>query len=322
MKYTNHKVGIRGIFLVLCALQAALAGVAAAQTFGTTTVQGTVYTANGAPASGTLQLSWPAFTTAASQAVAAGRTPRHRRRRICQCKSRAQSRRLARRPLLHRDLSYERRHNQHRILGRPRRCAGHHRPGPRAGDARRTGRAGRQQGLRRPIHRAMAQSQITPSGGTYRAALPQRAIPHKPCQAADKHYVDSRLARRFPSRRRRNGPAHRAATGRCLPGRPVRRRDFGAKLQACISEVERTYGGTCDARNFTGTLAMGSNMTISTAKCTSVAALRHDLDRQTRLLLRPARAMCLCAAALCGAHRGQRQARAVRCFCIPAAAPQ
>jgi hypothetical protein len=73
MKYTNHKVGIRGIFLELCALHAALAGVAAAQTFGTT-VQGTVYTAEGAPASGTLQLSWPAFTTAASQAVAAGRT--------------------------------------------------------------------------------------------------------------------------------------------------------------------------------------------------------------------------------------------------------
>jgi hypothetical protein len=36
-------------------------------------VQGTVYTANGAPDSGTLQLSWPAFTTASNQTVAAGR---------------------------------------------------------------------------------------------------------------------------------------------------------------------------------------------------------------------------------------------------------
>ncbi len=40
----------------------------------TTTVQGTVYTASGQPASGTVQISWPAFTTASGQAIAAGRT--------------------------------------------------------------------------------------------------------------------------------------------------------------------------------------------------------------------------------------------------------
>jgi len=38
----------------------------------TTTVQGTVYRADGTAASGTLLVSWPAFTTANSQAVAAG----------------------------------------------------------------------------------------------------------------------------------------------------------------------------------------------------------------------------------------------------------
>src|SRR5438270_7267306 len=74
MKQSNHKIGMRGIFLMLCAMQASLAGLAAAQAFGTTTVQGTVYLANGTPASGTLQLSWPAFATAAGQAVAAGRS--------------------------------------------------------------------------------------------------------------------------------------------------------------------------------------------------------------------------------------------------------
>lgn len=52
----------------------AMAVVALAQTISTTTVQGTVYTANGAPGSGTLQLSWPAFTTASGQAVASGKT--------------------------------------------------------------------------------------------------------------------------------------------------------------------------------------------------------------------------------------------------------
>ncbi len=45
-----------------------------AQTVPTTTVQGTVYLAGGAPGSGTVLVSWPAFTTAANQQVAAGST--------------------------------------------------------------------------------------------------------------------------------------------------------------------------------------------------------------------------------------------------------
>jgi hypothetical protein len=57
----------------MCILWAVVGWVASAQTISTTTVQGTVYLASGLPGSGTLQLSWPAFTTAANQAVAAGR---------------------------------------------------------------------------------------------------------------------------------------------------------------------------------------------------------------------------------------------------------
>ena len=44
--------------------------------------------------------------------------------------------------------------------------------------------------------------------------------------------------------------------------------DFGAKLQSCIGMLSSSYGGTCDARNFSGTLAMGSNLTISTGNAT------------------------------------------------------
>ncbi|MGB7352157.1 MAG: hypothetical protein WBD06_00540 [Acidobacteriaceae bacterium] len=40
----------------------------------TTTVQGTVYRADGTPASGTLLINWPAFTTPQNQAIAAGTT--------------------------------------------------------------------------------------------------------------------------------------------------------------------------------------------------------------------------------------------------------
>jgi hypothetical protein len=44
--------------------------------------------------------------------------------------------------------------------------------------------------------------------------------------------------------------------------------DLGAKLQACLGTLSSSYGGACDARNFTGTQSMGSNLTISTANAT------------------------------------------------------
>jgi hypothetical protein len=53
---------------------AALVPLRLAAQLKTTTVQGTVYRADGAPASGTLLISWPAFTTPQSQAIAAGST--------------------------------------------------------------------------------------------------------------------------------------------------------------------------------------------------------------------------------------------------------
>lgn len=44
---------------------------ASAASVSTTTVQGTVYLANGEPGTGMLHVSWPAFTTADGQAVVA-----------------------------------------------------------------------------------------------------------------------------------------------------------------------------------------------------------------------------------------------------------
>ncbi len=41
--------------------------------------------------------------------------------------------------------------------------------------------------------------------------------------------------------------------------------DIGAKLQACVNALNPAYGGTCDARNFTGSLTMASNLTVSTS---------------------------------------------------------
>ena len=57
------------VLLAIGLLGAALAHVAGAQAVSTTTVQGTVYLANGHPGSGTLHVSWPAFTTAAQASL-------------------------------------------------------------------------------------------------------------------------------------------------------------------------------------------------------------------------------------------------------------
>ena len=44
--------------------------------------------------------------------------------------------------------------------------------------------------------------------------------------------------------------------------------DIGSKLTACIAGLSSAYGGVCDARNFTGTVSMGSNVTVNVANTT------------------------------------------------------
>lgn len=79
MKLTNHEWlragGWLGLLTIVMGLMNMTLGDAArAQAFNTTTVQGTVYLANGQPGSGTLVVSWPSFTTASGQLVAADST--------------------------------------------------------------------------------------------------------------------------------------------------------------------------------------------------------------------------------------------------------
>ena len=72
MKLTNE-IGFRAVkWIGLCLLAFLFSWLAAAQGVTTTTVQGTVYLANGQPGAGSLHISWPAFTTASNQSVAAG----------------------------------------------------------------------------------------------------------------------------------------------------------------------------------------------------------------------------------------------------------
>jgi hypothetical protein len=68
--FYRRGTGLLAVWLVAFVL-ALMPSPCAAQVI-TTTVQGTVYEANGQPASGTMLISWPAFTTASNQAIAAG----------------------------------------------------------------------------------------------------------------------------------------------------------------------------------------------------------------------------------------------------------
>jgi hypothetical protein len=77
MKLTNHEWMRSGVWMGLLLLVVCLTEMgneAHAQAISTTTVQGTVYLANGQPGTGTLVVSWPSFTTASGQLVAAEST--------------------------------------------------------------------------------------------------------------------------------------------------------------------------------------------------------------------------------------------------------
>src|SRR5579871_2311087 len=74
MKLTQDVLCRAGLWIGMCLATMTFGSLARAAAVSTTTVQGTIYLANGAPGSGTLQLSWPAFTTADNLAVTAGRT--------------------------------------------------------------------------------------------------------------------------------------------------------------------------------------------------------------------------------------------------------
>jgi len=68
----DRDCGLMRLAMALMLVALALLPLGATAQMTMTTVQGTVYRADGTPAGGTLLINWPAFTTAQNQAVAAG----------------------------------------------------------------------------------------------------------------------------------------------------------------------------------------------------------------------------------------------------------
>ncbi|HEY6445170.1 MAG TPA: hypothetical protein VIY53_01820 [Acidobacteriaceae bacterium] len=248
----------------------AMAAWTAAAQVSTTTVEGTVYLANGVPGSGTLQISWPAFTTANNQAVAAGMlnvtvgangfvnvnlTPNLG----------AMPAGLFYTAVYH--MSDGTTSTEYWVvpasspatIGQVRTQVM-----PAAQAVQAVNKAYVDEAVA-----SLAQGTLTPVGGTLTGPLYLSGDPTQALQAADKHYVDAGVASALPLA---GGAATGALTGVEIgaayqvdqfPGV-----DFGAKLQACLAGLSAVYGGTCDARNFTGTQAMGTNVLVSVANAT------------------------------------------------------
>ncbi len=256
--------------LAWLALGAIFAAAAAAQSVTTTTVQGTVYTASGAPASGTMQISWPAFTAAAGQAIAAGSTS------VTIGADGFVSVNLA--PNLGSmpaglyytvvyNLSDGTTNTEYWTV-------------PAAAQA--TIGAVRAQVMPaaqaiQAVDKAYVDESIANlssttlgfTGGTLTGPLYLSGDPTQPTQAADKHYVDDSFAQAIPlSGGSASGPLTAVKLGGAYQVDQFTGADFAGQLQACINGLSTAYGGTCDARNFTGALSMGTSVTISTANVT------------------------------------------------------
>jgi hypothetical protein len=252
--------------LALCLATSALAAMAGAQAVITTTVQGTVYLANGQPGAGTLVVSWPAFTTAAGQAIVADSTT------VTIAPDGFVSVNLAPNigavpageyytAVLY--LSDGSTSTQYWVVPAAAQATlaqVQSQVMPAAQAVQTVSKAYVDQSISE-----LNQSLLAASGGNLSGPLYLNADPSQPLQAADKHYVDAQVATALPlSGGTLSGSLNATQIGAVYQADQFAGVDFGAKLQACLNALNTTYGGTCDARNFAGSQTMGSNLTIST----------------------------------------------------------
>jgi len=241
-----------------------------AQTISTTTVQGTVYLANGSPGSGTLQVSWPAFTTASNQAVAAGKVAVNIGADGFVSVNLAPN--LGSSPaglyytaIYH--LSDGTTSTEYWVIPAAAQASiGQVRSQvmPAAQAVQAVSKAYVDQAIQ-----SVAQGNLTSTGGQLTGPLYLTGDPTQALQAADKHYVDAALAQAVPlSGGTITGALTAKQVGAAYQVDQFPGADFGAKLQACLSALNSAYGGTCDARNFSGNVSMTSDVTISTANAT------------------------------------------------------
>jgi hypothetical protein len=255
-----------GQWLVYWLLWAGMVWAAFAQGVTTTTVQGTVYLANGQPAAGTLQISWPSFTTAAGQAIAAGRTMVAIGAEGSVSVNLAPNQGANPGGLFYTviyNLSDGSVHTEYwtiPVAAQTTIGAVRAQILPAAQATQAVNKAYVDQAIA-----TVQASELTANGGTLTGPLFLSGDPTTPLQAADKHYVDGQFALALPlAGGAATGPLTAVQLGAVYQVDQFPGADIGAKIQACVNNLNSTFGGVCDARNFPGTLTIASNITIST----------------------------------------------------------
>lgn len=236
-----------------------------AQTINTTTVQGTVYLANGQRASGQVFVSWPAFATADNQAVTAGKVTKTIGSNGLLSLNLAPNQGATPAGLYYTavfHLSDGTTSTEYWIVPAT---------SPASLASVRSQLMPSVQAVQAVsktyVDQEMAElkgSLVTASGGSLGGPLYLNGDPTQPLQAANKRYVDTALALALPA----NTSLTDVQLGAAYQVDQFAGADFGAKLSACLQGLNAAYGGTCDARNFTGPQSMGGNLTISVANAT------------------------------------------------------
>ena len=256
----------KNVLTLLCLIGIAQ-GITSAQAVGTTTVQGTVYLANGKPGSGTLVVSWPAFTSVESQLVVAGQTSATIGSDGFLSINLAPNQGASPAGLFYTaiyHMSDGTTSTQYWIVpatAQATLAAVQSQVMPAAQAVHAVNEAYVNQAIQE-----LSGSLLGVAGGPMSGPLYLSGDPTQANQAADKHYVDSQLGLAVPlTGAAATGPLTSIQLGATYQVDQFAGSDFGAKLQTCLNGLNQTYGGTCDARNFTGIVSMGSSLTISTA---------------------------------------------------------
>ncbi len=255
-----------GQWLVYWLFWAGMVWAAFAQGVTTTTVQGTVYLANGQPATGSLLISWPSFTTSTGQAVAAGKTTAAIGADGFVSVNLTPNQGAYPGGLFYTVVYYLSDSSVHTeywtVPAAAQTTIGAVRAQimPAAQAVQAVNKA--------YVDQAIAEatgSDLSTNGGSLTGPLYLSGDPTTPLQAADKHYVDGQFALALPlAGGAATGPLTATQLGAVYQVDQFPGTDIGAKLQACVNNLNSTFGGVCDARNFPGTLTIASNITIST----------------------------------------------------------
>jgi hypothetical protein len=266
MKLTATKRWNAGRWMGIWLTAVILVWSAAAQTVTTTTVQGTVYLANGTPGSGTLRVSWPAFTTANNLAVAAGTTY------VTVGSSGFVSVNLA--PNVGASpaglyytavyyLSDGTTSTEFWVVPTA---------SPATLAAVRTQVMPAVQAVQAVSKAyvddaiaALAAGTLTPVGGTLTGPLYLNGDPTTTLQAADKHYVDASFSAALPlAGGAATGPLTATRIGAMYQADQFSGADAGAQINACVTAVIAAGGGTCDARALGGARVIGEEIDLGT----------------------------------------------------------